>query len=68
MAEIRWTFEAETWLKDIYNYIAHDNPSAAAKVVEGIYEKAQLLKEYPEIGYQYRSEPEGEIRILLYGH
>ena len=68
MAEIRWTFEAETWLKDIYNYIVHDNPSAAAKVVEGIYEKAQLLKEYPEIGYQYRSEPEGEIRILLYGH
>ena len=68
MAEIRWTFEAETWLKDIYNYIAHDNPSAAAKVVEGIYEKAQLLKEYPEIGYQYRSEREDEIRILLYGH
>jgi len=68
MAEIRWTVEAETWLKDIYDYIAQDNPSAAAGVVEGIYEKAQLLKNYPEIGYNYRSEPEGEIRILLYGH
>ena len=68
MAEIRWTIEAEAWLRDIYDYIAHDNPSAAAKVVDGIYEKAQLLKEYPEIGYKYRSESEGEIRILLYGH
>ena len=68
MAEIRWTVEAEVWLRDIYDYIAHDNPSAAARVVDGIYEKAQLLKEYPEIGYKYRSEPEGEIRILLYGH
>ena len=68
MAEIRWTIEAETWLKNIYDYIAQDNASAAAKVVEGIYEKAQLLREYPEIGYKYRSEPEGEIRILLYGH
>ena len=68
MAEIRWTIEAETWLKDIYDYIAQDNPSAAVKVVEGIYEKAQLLKEYPEIGYRYCLEPEGEIRILLYGH
>ena len=68
MAEIRWTNEAETWLKDIYDYIAQDNPSAAANVVEGIYEKAQLRKEYPEIGYKYRSESEGEIRILLYGH
>ena len=54
MAEIRWTIEAETWLKNIYDYIAQDDPRAAAKVVEGIYEKAQLLKEYPEIGYRYR--------------
>ena len=68
MVEIRWTVESETWLRDIHDYIAQDNPSAAAKVVEGIYEKAQLLKEYPEIGYKYRSESEGEIRILLYGH
>ena len=51
MAEIRWTIEAEVWLRDIYDYIAHDNPSAAARVVDGIYEKAQLLKEHPEIGY-----------------
>ena len=68
MVEIRWTIEAEVWLRDIYDYIARDNPSAAAKVVDGIYEKTQLLKEYPEIGYKYRSESEGEIRILLYGH
>ena len=66
--EIRWTAEAEIWLKDIYNYIAHDNPTAAAQVVEGIYEKVQILRDFPEIGHRYRSEPEGEIRILLYGH
>ena len=68
MAEIRWTAEAEAWLKDIFDYIAEDNPTAAARVWEGIYEKAQLLKNYPEIGYKYRSESEGEVRILLYGH
>lgn len=68
MAKIRWTAEAETWLKDIYDYIAQDNPDAAGRVVEGIYNKVQLLKKYPEVGYEYRSEPEGEIRILLYGH
>ena len=67
MAEIRWTIEAEVWLRDIYDYIAHDNPSAATRVVDGIYEKAQLIEEHPEIGYKYRSESEGEIRILLYG-
>ena len=68
MAKIRWSYEAEVWLKDIYDYIAQDNPSAAARVVEGIYEKAQILRQFPYIGYRYRSEKEGEIRILLYGH
>jgi len=68
MAEIRWSHEAEQWLREIYDYIAQDNPTAAGKVVSGIYDKAQLLSDFPEIGYKYRDELEGEIRILLYGH
>jgi len=68
MAEIIWTEEAERWLKEIYDYIAQDNPAAAEKVVSGIYQRAQILLEFPELGYKYRSEPEGDIRILLYGH
>jgi plasmid stabilization system protein ParE len=68
MAEIRWTDEAVTWLQDIFDYIARDSPSAAAKVVSGIYDTVQLLKDFPELGYKYKSEKEGDIRILLYGH
>ena len=68
MAEIRWTEEAERWLRDIHDYIAADNPTAAAKVVAGIFGKAQVLRRFPEIGHKYRTEEEGEIRILLYGH
>ena len=40
MVEVRWTEEAERWLKDIYDYIALDNPLAAKKVVSGIFERA----------------------------
>jgi len=68
MAKLRWTREAEQWLRDTHNYIALDNPSAAQKVIAGIYEKAQLLRDFPGLGQRYRSEPEGDIRILLYGH
>jgi toxin ParE1/3/4 len=68
MAEITWTVEAERWLRDIYDYIAHDKPKAAANVVSGIYTKTQLLRDFPEIGYMYRKETDGDIRILLYGH
>jgi plasmid stabilization system protein ParE len=58
MAEIRWSHEAALWLKEIYDYIAQDNPSAARKVVSGIYEKAQLLSDFPELGHKYRDEPD----------
>ncbi len=68
MAEIRWTEEAHRWLRDIFEYIAADNPDAAQRVAAGIYERAQQLRRFPELGYMYRTEPEGEIRILLYGH
>ncbi|MCL4457894.1 MAG: type II toxin-antitoxin system RelE/ParE family toxin [Nitrospirae bacterium] len=68
MAKIRWTLEAEKWLRDIYDYIAQDNTNAAQQVVTAVYKKAQILKDFPEIGYKYRSEPEGDIRILLFGH
>jgi plasmid stabilization system protein ParE len=51
LAELNWTQEAETWLKDIYDYIAADNPAAAAvRTVNGIYEEAQLLRQHPEAG------------------
>ncbi len=47
MAELNWTLEAEQWLRDIYDHIAEDNPIAAAGVIEGIYERAQVLLDFP---------------------
>ena len=68
MAEIRWTREAERWLKDIYDYIAIHNPKVAGEVVESIYRKVQILKRLPEIGHRYECYLGGNIRILLHGH
>ena len=68
MAEINWTVEAERWLQDIHDYLAATNPRAAARVVEGIYEKVQLLRQFPELGHRYDRHPAQHIRILLYGH
>ena len=65
MAKINWTEEAERWLKDIHEYIALDNPTAAIRVVEGIYKKAQILSQFPEVGYRYDRIPGKHIRIIL---
>ncbi len=68
MGQLRWTQEAATWLEDIHGYVARDDPAAAQSVVNGVYDKAQLLRDFPRLGYHYREEPEGEIRVLRYGH
>ena len=68
MAQLVWTKEAGLWLKEIFDFIALDNPVAAANVVDGIYDKAQLLEDYPELGYPYEHASGKDIRITLYGH
>ena len=68
MAEIVWAHEADCWLKNIFDYIADDDPVAAQGVVSGIYQQAQLLKDFPHLGHQYPHESGRDIRILLYGH
>jgi hypothetical protein len=58
----------ECWLHDIHDYIARDSVEAAGRVIEGIIEKAQVLRYYPEIGYRYGHSSKEDVQILLYGH
>src|ERR1039457_3802321 len=67
MATIAWTDEARRWIEDIFEYIAADNPAAAARTIQEIYEQAQVLATFPEIGQRYAASSRN-VRILLYGH
>ncbi len=67
MAQIAWTDEAQRWLEDIFEYISADNPQAAADTLQGIYDRAQALAEFPGMGHRYLASAR-EVRILLYGH
>jgi len=67
MATVAWTEEAQRWLEDIFEYIAADNPHAAARTVQGIYERAQVLAKFPDIGHRYYASSRN-VRVLLYGH
>ena len=59
--------EAERWLSDIYDYIAADNPGAAAGTVQGIYDRAQDVRRFAQLGQRYAGSSR-HIRILLYEH
>jgi toxin ParE1/3/4 len=53
MAKISSTDEAQRWLTDIFEYIAANNPQAAARTIQGIYDRAQDLRSFPEIGSRH---------------
>ncbi len=67
MAELKWTEEAEKWLSDIFEYVAQENPTAALRTVQGIYERVQVLKQFPQIGQRYSASTRS-VRLLMYGH
>ncbi len=67
MARLVWTQESRWWLREIYGFIARDSQEAAGRVVRGIYDKAHLLVEFPEMGYSYRRRADRRVRVLLYG-
>lgn len=68
MGQIRWTLESQNWLREIHDFIARDNPTAALRTVQGIIEKAETLSKFPERGYRFHGRSKEHIRILLYGH
>ena len=47
---IRWSPEALEDIESIANYIERDSPNYAKSVVEKIFDKAELLEEFPELG------------------
>jgi len=68
MAQVAWTAEAQLWLRDIYDYIAVDNPAAAERVALAIYDSARVLQEHPRLGQRYHYVTCREVRILQYSH
>lgn len=67
-SEIVWTDEARSWLRLIREYIAKDSPAAADRIIDGIWQKTQILVKHPEAGFKYPLPGRDEVRVLLYGH
>lgn len=68
MVEVVWTDEARSWLREIYDYIAADNESAAQQVIAGILEHVERLRVFPESGARLEIETASDLRQILYGH
>lgn len=48
--KVRWTRPALRHLEEIGDYVAHDNPAAADRLVNRILDQVELLEDQPSIG------------------
>jgi toxin ParE1/3/4 len=68
LVTIYWTDESKRWLKEIFDYLAEDNRIVAYRVITGIIQKIDLIKQFPLMGQPMLEYSEHNIRFLLYGH
>jgi addiction module RelE/StbE family toxin len=66
--KIIWSPLSLDRVTEIAKYIAQDNPSAAKKWVETLFEKVELLKSSPQSGRVVPETRSDDIRELLYGN
>jgi plasmid stabilization system protein ParE len=63
-----WSPLAIERASEIAEYIARDNPSAAVKWTEKLFDKVRLLKTSPESGRVVPEIKRGCVRELIYGN
>ena len=66
MATITWTDTAQNNLIEIREYVRLDSPLQADLLIEGIFTKAQVLMQFPEIGKKLSELPQHSYRELLF--
>lgn len=62
MAEIIWTEPALEQLDEIAEYIALDNPAAASKLVQRIFQAVERLERFPNSGKEPPELPDSVYR------
>ena len=63
--KIVWTLRAREDLRDIAKFIAKDNPSAALKLGDLIFDRVNMLEKFPELGRVVPERNQPNIREIV---
>lgn len=68
MAKLIWTDESLESLREIGGFLTEKSPQASASVTEGIWQRTQILKQFPKSGWGHDEIGNRDVRSLVYGH
>jgi len=63
--KIVWTHRSRQDLRDIASYIAKDNPDAALRLGDLIFERVDSLEKFPELGRIVPERNQPQIREII---
>jgi plasmid stabilization system protein ParE len=55
-------------MESIHRWIARDSEIQATRILEQIWQRTQILVEFPRLGHLWQEDGSSEIRFLFYGH
>lgn len=65
---VQWTPEARERLRAIAEFVARDDPGAAARLLERLVKRGESLSRFPRRGRRVPERPEGDLRELIDGN
>ena len=65
MAQLVWTEPALLDLEEVAEYIALDDPSAASRVVQKVFERVERLEQHPQSGRRPPEMPRMPYREVV---
>jgi toxin ParE1/3/4 len=64
---ILWSDSALDRTAEFFDFIAEDNPAAARRTVQGLFDRVQALAEHPLLGRRLSQDVDSNLRRLVVG-
>jgi plasmid stabilization system protein ParE len=64
---ILWSDSALERTAEFFDFIAEDNPAAARRTVQGLFDRVQALAEHPLLGRRLSQDIDSNLRRLVVG-
>jgi plasmid stabilization system protein ParE len=64
--KVWWSERARSQVREIFEFITQDRPSAAERILEGFLQRADLITEFPDQGAAWGDPRRSDLRSIIF--
>ena len=65
---VLWSDSALERAAELFDFIAEENPAAAKRAIEDLFDRVQALSDHPQLGRRLSAEIDSSLRRLVIGN